>query len=226
MNERFAKLAEDEKGKNMRRDSRRRDQDAEHGPPQPVSARFAAAAEMDRTAPRGGDYRDREGRDRDRGRMDDAGPPPPTNSRWGGDHGGGRDRDRDIMDRGGRNDRDAGPPVPTYSRFAAVAMDHEAERGVREQERADRGPPPQVTNSRIAAATADHERESGMRDRERGDSRFGRRDDDDRGGDRFGRGDERGGGGFGRGDERGGGGFGRNEGPPPMVQAPDCMLIQ
>jgi len=217
VNERFAKLADEEKEKNMDRDFRRRGGDDDHGPPQPVSSRFAAAAEMDRSAPRGGDFRD--GRDRDmmdRGRVDDAGPPPPTNSRWGGEH---RDnRDRDIMDRGGRGgdrdrDRDAGPPLqPTNSRFAAAAADYETERGNRDRERAERGPPPQVTNSRFAAAAANHERENDMRDRDRadrggGDSRFDRRrDDDDRGGgNRFGRGDER-------------GGFGRNDGPPPMVQ--------
>ncbi|KAL7542058.1 hypothetical protein ACHAWF_007081 [Thalassiosira exigua] len=212
VNERFARLAEEEKEKNAEREFRRRDDRGGSG----SGDRFGRGADD-----RGGD---RFGR----GDGEDRGPPPVQNSRFAAaaeaDRPGGRDRDRCDDDDAGRHERPP-PPRPANSRFAAAAADHEADRATRERERADRGPPPQVTNSRFAAAAADYERESEARDRDR-EERYG-----DRGGSggdgRFGRGmDDRGGGGgdrFGRGggDDRGGGDrFGRRDdrGPPPQVQ--------
>jgi len=204
VNERFAKLAEEEKEKmGASRDRRDRDnndsRDNNRGPPPVVNERFAKLAEEEKE--KMGDRRDRRDRDNNDGDRGDRG-----GNRWG------------------NNNNDAGPPpMQTNSRFAAVAADHEADRATREQERVDRGPPPQVTNSRFAAVAAENERENEMRNRDReergGGDRFGRMDDRG-GGDRFG---SRGG------DDRGGGNqFGRRDddrGPPP-VNSRFAALVQ
>ncbi len=223
VNERFAKLAQEEKEKNMEREFRRRDNDNHSsnnmGPPPTVNSRFAAAAEADRSVPR-----DHE--------QDAAGPPPMVaNSRFSAAADAYREdkmaRDMERAERGP-------PPQVTNSRFAAAAMDYERES---EQQRVDRfdrrgsdeggdrgggrghfgrdagGPPPIPQNSRFAAALeadADYvpAEMRNQRDNERGDDRFGRGAGDD-GDDRRGGGRGFGMGGGGSRFDRGGSGVGR-----------------
>ena len=163
MNERFAKLAEEEKERNFDRDFRRRDDAADGGPPQPVvSSRFAAAIEDHRS------YRDRN--DNVASGAGDGGGPPlmPTNSRFAAaaaDY----ETERATRDME-RAERGAPPPMVANSRFAAAAADNEREREVRDRERSDRFGRP------------GDDRAGG------GSDRFGR--GDDRGGEeRFGRND-------------------------------------
>lgn len=221
INERFAKLAEEEKEKNDfrcrdngaaadNRDNRERDRG---GPtPMQTNSRFAAVA-ADNDAERAA--RDVQRAEREANRMSP--PPIQTNSRFAAVA-----ADNDVeranreMERGGdrfgRND--GPPPMQTNSRFAAVAADNDAERANREMERAERmgsggdrfgrneGPPPMQTNSRFAAAADAHQRENESRDRERGERM-----------------------GCGGGDNR----FGRNDnasGPPPMQTGRFANLVQ
>ena len=214
VNERFAKLADEEKERNVERDFRRRDDN--RGPPAPQNSRFAAAAEADRSVPRdNGD------------RFDGGGPPVPQNSRFAAaaaDYEVDRaNRDRERAERGP-------PPQVTNSRFAAAAADFGREREQQDRERAERydggrrmdgddrggrqqfgrdmGPPP-VANSRFAAAVeADGDYVSAemrnQRNAERNDERFGGQEGDDRRGESRGFGGDRGGGRFDRGSDRGG----------------------
>ena len=169
-----------------------------------TNSRFAAAADADRSVPRGFD------------RNNDNGPPPmQTNSRFAA-VAADNDAERAARDvqRAEREANRGPPPIQTNSRFAAVAADNDAERANREMERAERsggdnrfgrndGPPPMQTNSRFAAAADAHQRENENRDRERG---------------------ERMGGGGGSGDR-----FGRrndNAGPPPMQTGRFANLVQ
>lgn len=166
MNERFAKLAEEEKERNFDREFRRRDDAADGGgPPQPVmSSRFAAAIEADRS------YRDHRKDDADAVSPDGGGGPPlmPTNSRFAAaaaDYQ--SERATREMERA---ERGAPPPMATNSRFAAAAADNEREREERDRERSDRFGRPSD-------------------DRGGGSDRFGRGDDHRGGEERFGRND-------------------------------------
>jgi len=210
VNERFAKLAQEEKDKNLEREfARRRDtnNDRDAPPLQVHHSRFAAAAEADRSIPR----------------ESSSGPPPvPQNSRFAA--AADAYREDKLSREHERAERGAPPPVAN-SRFAAVAADYGREREERDRERGDRferrrdddggrfgrdvGPPPVPQNSRFAAAMeadADYvpAEMRNQRNNERGDDRgdrFGRGEGDDR---RDGRGyGERGGGG-GRYGDRGG----------------------
>ena len=208
VNERFAKLAEEEKEKNLEREFRRRDDN--RGPPAPQNSRFAAAAEADRSVPR---------------EFDGGGPPVPQNSRFAAaaaDYEVDRaNRDRERAERGP-------PPQVTNSRFAAAAADFGREKEELERERSERyndrrmdgddrgrsqfgrdmGPPP-VANSRFAAALeADGDyvpaEMRNQRNAERNDERFGGgQDGDDHRGDGRGFGGGRGGGRFDRGGRYG-----------------------
>ena len=167
MNERFAKLAEEEKERNFDREFRRRDDAADGGgPPQPVmSSRFAAAIEADRS------YRDHRKDDADAVSPDGGGGPPlmPTNSRFAAaaaDYQ--SERATREMERA---ERGAPPPMATNSRFAAAAADNEREREERDRERSDRFGRPS------------DDRGGG------GSDRFGRGDDHRGGEERFGRND-------------------------------------
>ncbi len=142
MNKRFEQLAEEERGKQRERESRR-------GPPPVANSRFAAAAEADRSSNRRDDF------DRN-----DRGPPPVANSRFAA----AAEADRSSSNRDSYDRNDRGPPPIANSRFAAAA---EADRSSNNRDRddydrSDRGPPP-VANSRFAAA-ADADRSSKTRD--------------------------------------------------------------
>ena len=169
-----------------------------------TNSRFAAAADADRSVPRGFDRNN-----------DNVGPPPmQTNSRFAA-VAADNDAERAARDvqRAEREANRGPPPIQTNSRFAAVAADNDAERANREMERAERmgggdnrfgrndGPPPMQTNSRFAAAADAHQRENENRDRERGERMMGG------GGDRFGR----------RND---------NAGPPPMQTGRFANLVR
>jgi hypothetical protein len=216
VNERFARMALEEKEKEAQRmqerDNRREERGAmpprSSSPPPPLVAnsRFAKVMEADST------YLPPEERERrDRERMED------------------RDGDLERSGDGGGRFANMGPPPVQNSRFAAAAAEMEVEREREGQEREERnamrgppmdrnmGPPPTM-NSRFAAAAEDHaverERETQEREERRG-SRFGDRGDDRMGGGMGGGGgrygDDRmgGGGGGGRyGDDRMGGGGG------------------
>jgi len=224
VNERFAKLAQEEKDKLRDREFRRRDNDDMGPPPQFTNSRFAAAAEADRSAPRENNIMNEE-------RMDGRGPPPmPTNSRFAA----AADADRaDRMNRDRERSERGPPPVPQNSRFAAAAADYERENEQRERERSERrrmdgddrsgdrrgnygrdlgGPPPIPQNSRFSAAIdADSDYvppEMRNQRSERGEDRFGGRGGSDRDGDQPREG--RGFGGGGRYDRDRGGRYGDN----------------
>lgn len=224
VNERFAKLAEEEKEKNLEREFRRRDDN--RGPPVAQNSRFAAAAEADRSVPRDNDV--------------DEGPPVPQNSRFAA---AAADYEVDRANRERERAERGPPPQVTNSRFAAAAADFERESEIRERERNERydrrrmdgddrgggqqfgrdmGPPP-VANSRFAAALeADGDyvpaEMRNQRANERNEEdRFGRGgpDGDDRRGDGRGFGGERSGGRFDR-----GGRYGDNRRDPNEMELP------
>ncbi len=191
VNKRFEQLADEERGKQRDRESRR-------GPPPTTNSRFAAAAEADEDMRRERDseYESRPrgpppvansrfaaaaeaDRDRSYQRNDaDRGPPPVANSRFAAAAEADRDRSYNRDENRGRmDDRDLGPPPVANSRFAAAAeadRDYNRDRDDYDGGRNDRGPPPPA-NSRFAAA-AEADRDRGFRDEPRG-----RMDDRDRG---------------------------------------------
>ena len=152
MNKRFEELADEERGKQRDRESRR-------GPPPTVNSRFAAAAEADQELRTAINSRFAAAAEADKDYTNNRsdpydnrprGPPPVANSRFAA--AAEADRDRSYN----RNDSDRGPPPIAISRFAAAA---EADRDFhfnreKNTERIDdrsRGPPP-LANSRFAAA--------------------------------------------------------------------------
>ncbi|KAL3794485.1 hypothetical protein HJC23_013958 [Cyclotella cryptica] len=184
VNERFAKLAQEEKDKNLEREfSRRRDDRDAALPP----SRFAAAAEADRSA---------------------VGPPPvPQNSRFAAAAEAYReDKWSREQERG---ERGAPPPVAN-SRFAAVAADYGRERDERDRERGERFAAAMEADADYVPAEMRNQRNN-ERGEDRGD-RFGRGDGDDRRDGRGYGDDRRDGRGYGddrRGGYGGGGGGGR-----------------